>query len=160
MIDVMFRRPTLVLTNKGDPTLHARSRSPSPHQPIPSPLDAETPSTTVLTAENQTHQEDTQEGGPSKDNENDDDDGFGDDFDDFEEGAGDAGDDDFGDFDDGFQEPEPVSVPVPIPAPEPAHDPLAHLVSSKEEYGFMSIGSQPQSSQILPLTPSKHLGTF
>ena len=32
--------------------------------------------------------------------------GFGDDFDDFEEGAQAGADDDFGDFDDGFQEPE------------------------------------------------------
>lgn len=60
---------------------------------------------------------------------NNEDDGFGDDFDDFEEGAEAGEDDDFGDFDDGFQEPEPVAA-TPPQAPEPVHDPLAHLVSS------------------------------
>jgi len=44
------------------------------------------------------------------DNEND----FGDDFDDFEEGAQAGADDDFGDFDDGFQEPEAVEESPPV----------------------------------------------
>ncbi|KAK2023572.1 hypothetical protein LX32DRAFT_600453, partial [Colletotrichum zoysiae] len=43
-----------------------------------------------------------------------DDDDFGDDFDDFEEGA--EADGDFDDFDDGFQEPE-FEAPAPAPAP-------------------------------------------
>jgi len=47
------------------------------------------------------------------------DDGFGDDFDDFEAGAG---DDDFGDFDDGFEQPPEPSESIPpkpsAPAPE------------------------------------------
>lgn len=58
-----------------------------------------------------------------------DDDAFGDDFDDFEEGA-EAGQDDFDDFDDGFEQPEPLSDPVPVPEPELVQDPLAHLVSN------------------------------
>lgn len=52
------------------------------------------------------------------DNENDDiqndDDAFGDDFDDFEEGAE---DDDFDDFEDGFQQPEPSPQFVPPAQP-------------------------------------------
>lgn len=57
-----------------------------------------------------------------------DDDGFGDDFDNFEQGGHE--DDDFGDFDDGFEasEPEPLSEPAATPISVP--DPLAHLVSS------------------------------
>ncbi|KAI1382282.1 hypothetical protein F4677DRAFT_401486 [Hypoxylon crocopeplum] len=51
------------------------------------------------------------EGDPS----NNDDDEFGDDFDDFEEGDEDA---DFGDFDDGFQAAE-AEPPTPMPAPQP-----------------------------------------
>ncbi|KAH8884495.1 hypothetical protein GQ53DRAFT_879948 [Thozetella sp. PMI_491] len=43
-----------------------------------------------------------------------DDDDFGDDFDDFEEGDDDA---DFGDFDDGFEQPQ--DEPTPAPAPQP-----------------------------------------
>ncbi|KIW28541.1 uncharacterized protein PV07_08196 [Cladophialophora immunda] len=43
-------------------------------------------------------------------NEND----FGDDFDDFEEGAQAGADDDFGDFGDGFEEPETVESPPPV----------------------------------------------
>lgn len=39
----------------------------------------------------------------------DNDNGFGDDFDDFKEGDGGDDHDDFGDFDDGFQEPEETS---------------------------------------------------
>lgn len=39
----------------------------------------------------------------------DNDNGFGDDFDEFKEGAGGNDHDDFGDFDDGFQEPEETS---------------------------------------------------
>jgi hypothetical protein len=43
---------------------------------------------------------------------NEDEDGFGDDFDDFEEGEEDA---EFGDFDDGFQEQETIVSPTPRP---------------------------------------------
>jgi hypothetical protein len=39
---------------------------------------------------------------------------FGDDFDDFEEGAQAEADDDFGDFDDGFREPEDVEESPPV----------------------------------------------
>lgn len=59
-----------------------------------------------------------------------DDEGFGDDFDDFEEGGGeDDDDDDFGDFDDGdFEEPEPEPEPVAAPAqPRPAPPPAPSL---------------------------------
>ncbi|OTB08742.1 hypothetical protein M426DRAFT_7465 [Hypoxylon sp. CI-4A] len=52
--------------------------------------------------------------GPGNAEENDDDD-FGDDFDDFEEGDEDA---DFGDFDDGFQTAE-AEAPAPIPTSQP-----------------------------------------
>lgn len=48
--------------------------------------------------------------------------GFGNDFDDFEEGAQAGEDDDFGDFDDGLEEPsaiEPVSEPSPLLQDEP-----------------------------------------
>jgi hypothetical protein len=54
--------------------------------------------------------------------------GFGDDFDDFEEGDQAAEDDDFGDFDDGFQEPELVQSPPPIPASD-ANIPIDPFVS-------------------------------
>lgn len=69
------------------------------------------------------------------DNDNDSDsDGFGDDFDDFEEGGeGDADDDDFGDFDDGFQEPGSIeddeaaetatSTAAPPQPPRPSQPP-------------------------------------
>ncbi|KAK0731755.1 hypothetical protein B0H67DRAFT_679330 [Lasiosphaeris hirsuta] len=53
------------------------------------------------------------------------DDGFGDDFDDFEEGEDDG---DFDDFDDGFQPAE--EDPVPALAPEPAPPPVAPPPSS------------------------------
>ncbi|KJR89466.1 uncharacterized protein SPSK_06127 [Sporothrix schenckii 1099-18] len=46
------------------------------------------------------------------------DDGFGDDFDEFEEGGGD--DEDFGEFDDGFQEPPPAAAAPPLPTQAPA----------------------------------------
>ena len=59
--------------------------------------------------------------GAAEDEESESDEGFGDDFDDFEAGAG---DDDFGDFDEGFQQPtesqtqraevEPSKPPAPI----------------------------------------------
>lgn len=67
------------------------------------------------------------ENNPQADN---DDEAFGDDFDDFEEGAEAEGgdDDDFGDFDDGFQQAE--EAPVAAPPPQPVSQPLAHLVSS------------------------------
>ncbi|KAL2124651.1 hypothetical protein VTJ04DRAFT_1016 [Mycothermus thermophilus] len=57
-----------------------------------------------------------------------DDDDFGDEFDDFEEGGGDVDDADFGDFDDGFQEP---SAPAPQPEqqqPPPPPQPSAPAV--------------------------------
>lgn len=54
--------------------------------------------------------------------EGDDDGGFGDDFDDFEEGEEDA---EFDDFDDGFQEAEPAAVQT---QPQPA--PVVSFVSS------------------------------
>lgn len=41
--------------------------------------------------------------------------GFGDDFDDFEEGGQTGADDDFGDFDEGFQEPEAETEPGATP---------------------------------------------
>lgn len=44
------------------------------------------------------------------------DEGFGDDFDDFEEGAQVGEDDDFGDFDDGFEEPSAVKEVSEPPA--------------------------------------------
>lgn len=50
----------------------------------------------------------------SHDNQNDGNE-FGDDFDDFEEGAQAGADDDFGDFDDGFQEPEAEAGTVEEP---------------------------------------------
>ena len=55
--------------------------------------------------------------------------GFGDDFDDFEAGAG---DDDFGDFDDGFQQPsEPPVKPKDVEQPKlPAPTPESPFVSS------------------------------
>ena len=45
--------------------------------------------------------------------------GFGDEFDDFEEGAEAGADDDFGDFDYGFEEPPMVEDVKAVAAPEP-----------------------------------------
>lgn len=53
--------------------------------------------------------------------------GFGDDFDDFEQGA-EGEEDDFGDFDEGTDDVQ-ATASESIP-PSPAPDPLAHLVSS------------------------------
>ena len=56
------------------------------------------------------------------------DDGFGDDFADFEAGAG---DDDFGDFDDGFQQPsEPSAAEKQAPTQPSAPSPVSPFVSS------------------------------
>lgn len=49
-----------------------------------------------------------------------DEDDFGDDFDEFVEEQGGMGDDDFGDFDDGFQEPEAATAGSTIPQQPPA----------------------------------------
>jgi hypothetical protein len=49
-----------------------------------------------------------------------DDDDFGDDFDDFEEGGEDG---DFDDFGDGFEQPEPAPVSVAVPPPAPVASP-------------------------------------
>ena len=74
------------------------------------------------------HQSEGKDGGPtSKDDENG---GFGDDFDDFEEGAGDA-DDDFGDFGDDFEEPEPEHEQPPAASTSPYNPPLPSFVSSE-----------------------------
>ena len=55
-------------------------------------------------------------------------DGFGDDFDDFEAGAG---DDDFGDFDEGFQQPSGPSAAEKQTSPQPsAPSPVSPFVSS------------------------------
>lgn len=57
-----------------------------------------------------------------------DDGGFGDDFDDFEEGEEDA---EFDDFDDGFQEAEPPAPPQPAPAFSYVSNPMSsHLMFS------------------------------
>lgn len=58
------------------------------------------------------------------DNEANDDDEFGDDFDDFEEGNE---DDDFDDFEDGFQEAE---TPAPVAASQPTPQSTLPFVSS------------------------------
>lgn len=54
------------------------------------------------------------------------DDGFGDDFDDFEAGAG---DDDFGDFDEGFQ--QPVESEIPLSSKPTVTVPESPFVSSE-----------------------------
>ncbi|KAJ5174887.1 uncharacterized protein N7482_000764 [Penicillium canariense] len=88
-------------------TLPAEDELPSrPRAHQRSPSDAMPDSVESLNADPPTPpdhavEDDTIEGG-------DDDEGFGDDFDEFVEEQGDMGDDDFGDFDDGFQEPEVV----------------------------------------------------
>ena len=57
-----------------------------------------------------------------------DDEGFGDDFDDFEEGDEDA---DFDDFDDGFQEPEEMpATPGSAPSSAPAVEPLSFVCNT------------------------------
>jgi len=55
------------------------------------------------------------------------DDDFGDDFDEFNEGGG---DDDFGDFDEAEETPGPVEEPQPVAQQPAAPDILAGLVSS------------------------------
>ncbi|KIY02592.1 uncharacterized protein Z520_01057 [Fonsecaea multimorphosa CBS 102226] len=56
------------------------------------------------------HDDDDDDNNGNDHNDND----FGDDFDEFEEGAQAGADDDFGDFGDGFQEPENVESPPPV----------------------------------------------
>lgn len=152
------------LTKKASPTPNDRSRSPSPpsdqqeasvlitsemplsqesqktspsevsHPPQTDPITA---SSTEANADDfdDFAQEPTENTHEDNDNE---DDGFGDDFDDFEEGGAPQGDgaedDDFGDFDDGFQQPE--ETPVAAPPPQPIAQPLAHLVSRLAKYMF------------------------
>lgn len=113
----------------------SRSRSPedrehTPGRPLSEDADSEQPAATATepaVAENEEYDEfNDGELNGQNDQENGDD-GFGDDFDDFEEGGG--GDDDFGDFDDGFQEPEPISEPPQTDNVQLPPDPLASLVS-------------------------------
>lgn len=63
-----------------------------------------------------------------------DDDGFGDDFDDFEEGEEVEGDD-FGDFGE-TEEAEPTPTPIPRNEPPALIDPLADLVSTVRLSGY------------------------
>jgi len=84
--------------------------------------------------------------------------GFGDDFDDFEEG----GDADFGDFDDGFQEPEamvsqtPQSLPTVSPSfPIPDFDELDSLEEVLETTSaYMDALYPPNPDEITPNPPS------
>lgn len=68
------------------------------------------------------------------------DDGFGDDFDEFEEGG--VADDDFGEFDDGFRQPEEESEPEQqsLPTPKPLLSTESPFVSSTTE----CISTNPQ----------------
>lgn len=74
-----------------------RAHSRSPSDAMPDTVESITDNPSPSLAED----EDAFDGANDEDN-------FGDDFDEFVEEQGDMGDDDFGDFDDGFQEPEVV----------------------------------------------------
>lgn len=90
------------LTESGSPTSKSvRSSSISTIERNPSST-SENPTQDASTSLEYNEEEDGEAGG-----------GFGDDFDDFEEG----GDADFGDFDDGFQEPEAMVSPTPQSLP-------------------------------------------
>lgn len=82
-----------------------------------------------------------------------DDDGFGDDFDDFEAGAG---DDDFGDFDAGFEQPPERSEPTPPKPPAPAPEsPFVSIVIHTYIQTSITNPSNPQPPEpplIPPLT--------
>lgn len=133
----------LVLTKEGSPTPNDRSRSDSHESSSSTPTieqhhssittnteETELGSTPVQTAATNDDYDEFNDGQVQEQSQQEDEgNGFEDDFDDFEEGA-EAGEDDFGDFDDGFQEPEPAPTLVSAPVPEPVQDPLAHLVSS------------------------------
>ncbi|KAL1844265.1 hypothetical protein VTJ49DRAFT_2322 [Mycothermus thermophilus] len=96
------------------------------------------------------------------------DDDFGDEFDDFEEGGGDADDDDFGDFDDGFQEapaqpqpqqqpppPQPAAAavqPLPFPIPNFENLPSTEILSVTEPY--LSALFPPEADPSSPSLPS------
>lgn len=142
----------LVLTKKVSPTVEDRSHAddqsvlPTPQEPLE--IDDASAAHISPGNDNQEKEEqqvsseaqDDQGDGPEPDDvtvQPEEDDSFGDDFDDFEEGEEIAAhdDDDFGDFDDGFQEAEVVSAAPPsIAQPEVVQDPLAHLVSSPTAY--------------------------
>ena len=68
-------------------------------------------------------------------------DDFGDEFDEFEEGA--PADDDFGDFDDGFQQPEEKSESEPQSLPAQKHIPSteSQFVSSTTEYMYTTVNT-------------------
>ncbi|KAF2090962.1 hypothetical protein K490DRAFT_62293 [Saccharata proteae CBS 121410] len=104
---------------------------------------------------------------PGQEADMDDNEEFGDDFDDFEEGE--AGDDDFGDFDDGFQQPEDQSGAVleppvvdsapalPIPAFEDLDDKNDVLRASQpfiEELFPAHFASTPEETQSADINPS------
>jgi len=94
--------PSEPLTESGSPTSKSvRSSSISTIKRKPSSV-FENPTQAASTSLEYDEDEDGEAGG-----------GFGDDFDDFEEG----GDADFGDFDDGFQEPEAMVSPTPQSLP-------------------------------------------
>ena len=135
------------LTKKGSPTLDDRSRSIEHHQALASPsaalaVNTEQPDDASSTEQDQAYRT-AQPTDSAAQHEEPEDDGFGDDFDDFEEGAEADQDDDFGDFDDGFREPEAVPIASPVTA-DAMQDPLAHLVSR-------SIAQECQSSHSLTI---------
>lgn len=120
-----------VLTAQGEPTADHRSRSPSPSdrqpsssRPLEGPTEASIQSWEGVTSEpalaTTTHEEDGDE---------DESDGFGDDFDDFEQGA-EGQEDDFGDFDEGTEDVPAIATSQRPAPPAPVPDSLAHLVSN------------------------------
>ncbi|RFU28765.1 hypothetical protein B7463_g7570, partial [Scytalidium lignicola] len=72
-------------------------------------------------------------------------DGFGDDFDDFEEGDEDA---EFGDFDDGFQEPEP-EMPQPQSIPEALRLPVLDF-EELSSFGDIQAATEPYLDALFP----------
>ena len=88
----------------------------------------------------------------------DDDQGAGDDFDEFVEEQDDMGDDDFGDFDDGFQEPSADVVDAPpegstVQQPHAPPNIVRASISSLDTSAVTNCASSPLWSTSTPLAP-------
>ncbi|KAJ5669365.1 hypothetical protein N7462_010435 [Penicillium macrosclerotiorum] len=108
------------------PCAHQRSPSDALPDSVESIRDSPSVISASDTLQQPAPQNDTFEGGDQAEQ---DDQGFGDDFDEFVEEQDDMGDDDFGDFDDGFQEPE-VTDPEPKRSITPQQPPSPVSVPS------------------------------
>ncbi|KAL2271303.1 hypothetical protein VTJ83DRAFT_674 [Remersonia thermophila] len=119
--------PDVIVKPDGKRIEEGEAASDIPIEP-PSLNIPEPPTQTRRKSSSSTRRPSLSPSSPGPDNAVGDDDDFGDEFDDFEEGGGDADDADFGDFDDGFQEatpqPQPQEQPPPTPPP-PQPSPLA-----------------------------------